>query len=166
MLTMKSFIFLFIIRGTCTIQLSGQAIAREGTPEDLKFKEQYAINIKLSKINGVYIPANLNEAFSRLQKLSPPQSILKFRMAEELVVCEKLHFGIGRWMIVNWNFYQGSRISHLLKTKGLKHPDDMAQFLLRTFHRHLNGKTLNEEELIEKLSDSRATKTKSLLGIE
>jgi hypothetical protein len=42
-------------------------------------------------------------------------------------------------MIVNWGFYEGSRLSHFLKEAGLEHPDDMARALVVCFHRSLNG---------------------------
>ena len=49
-------------------------------------------------------------------------------------------------MIVNWGFYEGSRLSHFLRGAGLQHPDDMARVILVCFHRHLNQKELNLQE--------------------
>ena len=124
----------------------------------------YAINIKLSKIKGVYIPSNLNEAFDRLNKLTPESAIANFKNAEEIEVCKKLHFGIGRWMIINWSFYEGSRLSHYLKQKGLFHPDDMAQFILRTYHRSLLNKDLDEKEIIDELVKARKKEVQYLIN--
>jgi len=115
----------------------------------------YNINIRLSSINGVYIPKDLDEAHDRIIELSPAESLGKFARAPEAEVASKLHFGIGRWMIINWNFYEGSRLSHYLKQKGLLHPDDMAQFVLRTLHRKLNEKPLDTKSLIEELAELR-----------
>ena len=122
----------------------------------------YAINIQLSKINGVYIPKDIEDAHRRILDLSPASSIKKFLAEEEKEVCAKLHFGIGRWMIINWNFYDGSRISHYLKTKGLSHPDDMAQYLLRTLHRKMNKKELDEVSIIEELLVERKKEIESV----
>ncbi len=133
----------------------GQGIAIEGSESELAFKKQYEQNIKLTKINGVYIPGSVREAHKRLSKLTPREAISKFASAPEIEVCKKLHFGIGRWMIGNWNFFEGSRISHLLKQKGVLHPDDMAQFLLRTYHRHLNELPLDEARIAEELAAER-----------
>ena len=124
----------------------------------------YKQNIRLSKINGVYIPKDLNDAFVQLERLTPAESLLKFKSAPEEEVCRKLHFGIGRWMILNWNFYQGSRLSHYLKSKGLSHPDDMAQFILRTFHRHLLSKDLEQEALIKELIKAREEEVEYLIN--
>ena len=148
---MKYILFFFLI-----FLLSNSALLSQDPPSnEEEYDSLYAINIKMSRINGVYIPGDLNEAFDRLKRLSPKHSIEKFKTGEERMVSQKLHFGIGRWMIINWNFYEGSRFSHYLKEKGLLHPDDMAQFVLRTFHRHLNGKSLNESEIIEELEQLR-----------
>jgi len=116
----------------------------------------YAANIKKSRLYDVYIPKNLGDAHRRVKKMTPPAALEKFKTAEnEIEVCKKLHFGIGRWMIHNWNFYEGSRFSHYLKQKGLLHPDDMAQFVLITYHRSLREEPLEEETLIKHLADER-----------
>ena len=142
-----------------------QTIAVEGSDSQKAYEAQYQKNIKLSKINGVYIPATLDEAFRRIKKLTPESAIQNFKAAPEAQVCKRLHFGIGRWMIENWSFYTGSRISHLLKTKGILHPDDMAQFLLRSFHRSLNGLDSDEAALIEELAIERKRIGKEALGL-
>ncbi len=143
----------------------GQSIAVEGSDAQKQFEKEYQANIKLTKIRGVYIPATVDEALIRIEKLSPPAAMSKFHMAPEVEVSAKLHFGIGRWMIQNWNFYTGSRISHELKTKGVLHPDDMAQFLLRSLHRKLNNNPLDEELLIEELAKSRKKIASEALGL-
>jgi hypothetical protein len=122
----------------------------------MAFNKQYKENIQKSRINGVYIPEDLNDAFKELRDLSNPESLNKFKLAEEMMVAKKLHFGLGRWMIYNWNFYDGSRFSNYLKEKGLSHPDDMAKFVMICFHRHLNNTDLEEDELIKVLSQDRA----------
>jgi len=145
---------LIILLGCCSVTL-GQTIAIDGSEADTEYQKEYNKNIKMTKLNGVYIPGTLKEAFKRIDKLSPPESISKFKSAPEVAVCKKLHFGLGRWMIEKWNFYGGSRISHHLKEKGILHPDDMAQFLLRTYHRNLNNLPLNEEALVLELAKER-----------
>jgi len=123
------------------------------TPE--QYDSLYAINIQLSRINGVYIPRDLSEAHKRIIELTAADKLDGFAKAEEKVVCKKLHFGIGRWMILNWNFYEGSRLSHYLKEEGLLHPDDMAQYILRTLHRNLNKLELEKESIIAELKEAR-----------
>lgn len=156
------FIFLSLIT---TFLLSTNQLSAQYSPPSTKAEldSLYQINIKLSRINGVYIPRNLKDAFSRIKLLTPKESIQKFKDAEEVEVCKKLHFGIGRWMIINWNFYEGSRYSHYLKSMGLLHPDDMAQFTLRTFHRSLWNKDLEEERIVKELAEARKKEAEYLL---
>lgn len=116
---------------------------------------QYQENIKKEYIKDKYIPTDIDDAIVEILRLSDPESIAKFKAGEENEVARKLHFGLGRWMIVNWNFYEGSRMSHYLKMKGLSHPDDMAQAIIIAFHRHLNGLPLNLDQLINHLQQKR-----------
>ncbi len=153
-------LFTFALIVTFSINSSAQKLAST----EAELDSIYAVNIKLSKINGVYIPRNMKDAFSRLIQLTPSESITSFKQAEEVEVCKKLHFGIGRWMIINWSFYEGSRFSHYLKEKGLLHPDDMAQFVLRTFHRNLLSKDLNEELIIKELAIERKKEAQYLIN--
>lgn len=131
------------------------AIAQNSEEDGLTFEERYELNIKKSRINGVYIPVDLEDAFNEIKALSTQEALSKFTAGEEAVVAKKLHFGIGRWMIVNWNFYEGSRFSHFLKELGIHHPDDQAQFVIITLHRKLNNKPLNIEELVILLQQNR-----------
>ena len=163
---MKKLLFLTFCLSFSTLMIHAQVMAVKDSAASKAYEKEYQTNIKLTKINGVYIPGSLDEAYNRLEKLSPPASIARFQIGEEKDVAEKLHFGIGRWMIVNWNFYGGSRLSHLLKQKGVKHPDDMAQFLLRTFHRKLNNKPLGEEALVDELLAARKKTAQEVLGFQ
>lgn len=131
-----------------TLSLSGQDVF-ESIEEAEK---QYQLNIKQTHLGGVYIPATLEEAMLELKHLSDAQSLKKFAEAPIDAIADKLHFGIGRWMIVNWQFYTGSRISHLVKEKGAKSPDAMAQYLIRHFHAYLNNTKPDEEALLKKVN--------------
>jgi len=154
--------YLFVL---VTMILCGQDLIGQSFPNSKKALDSlYALNIQKSKINNVYIPRDLEDAHKRLTKLTPVDAILKFKNGQEKDVCMKLHFGIGKWMIVNWNFYEGSRLSHYLKQKGVLHPDDMAQFILRTYHRSLNNQMINEEEITRELAVLRKKEAEYLIN--
>lgn len=141
-----------------TLSLSGQAVY--DTAEEAE--KQYAKNIKQTHLDGVYIPASMEEAIQELKKLSDAEALEKFAGAPIDEISEKLHFGIGRWMIVNWQFYTGSRLSHLVKSKGAKTPDAMAQYLIRHFHAHLNNVEPNEEDILKKVNAKHEAEMKKL----
>ena len=120
------------------------------------FYQQYEQNIRKERLNGVYIPKDMADAFIELERLSDPGAVTRFKAAPEDVISHKLHFGLGKWMIVNWNFYDGSRFSHVLRQMGVTHPDDMAQFTIVSWHRHLNGIPLQMEERAKAFKESRS----------
>jgi hypothetical protein len=125
------------------------------TEEELEYQKEYEQRILLSHINDIYIPKDVEDAFIELNRLSDSTSVKRFKLGDEQTVSRKLHFGLGKWMIVNWGFYDGSRLSHHLKGLGIHHPDDMANFLIVGFHRHLNSKPQEYKLRIEAYQESR-----------
>ncbi len=138
-------IFLMLIVASMTFG----AVAQEFGETEAEMDSLYEVRILMEEIDGVYIPADLDDAFVELERLSFSSDIEKYKAATEETVRDKLHFGLGRWMMYNWGFYMGSRLSHSLKGLGLEHPDDMAKFLLVSWHRHLNEKPLEIEEQVQ-----------------
>lgn len=129
--------------------LSVPAFAQqEGPPSDEKeFEKQYQERIKKEKLNNVYIPKNLDDAMLQLDKIISPESQAKVKIIPEDSVCLALHNRLGQWIILNWGFYGGSRLSHYLRSAGVTYPDDMADFLILAYHRRLNGKPIEIKEL-------------------
>ena len=116
-----------------------------------EFEANYAKRIQLEEINGVYIPKDLDDAFSELDRLSDPVGIARFKSAPDSMI-EKTHFGLQKWVQLNWGLDDGSRLSHYLKLKGISYPDDMAWIIVLTYHRYLNGKPLMLEEEAAKIT--------------
>ncbi len=118
--------------------------------------KQYQLNIKKSKIDGVYIPTDTDDAIKEIKALAPEEGLSQFaEILDENEAARKLYFGLGRWMAVNWSFYDGSRLSHGLKEKGIVHPDDMVIYLLTVLHRDLNGINGDHTDIIEALEQKR-----------
>ena len=133
--------------------------AQEGPAgTEAEYEKQYQERIKKDKLNGVYIPKNLDDAFLQLDKLISPESREKFRAIPEDSVVYIMHNRLGQWIILNWGFYGGSRLSHYLKSAGVTHPDDMADFLILTYSRKLNNKPLNIKELATGFRQKRKQK--------
>jgi len=120
-----------------------------------EFEKKYQRRLTKEYIYGVYIPKDLGDAFISLNKLIDEDTRIEFKNAPEEIVARKLHFSFGRWMIYNWGFYEGSRLSHYLNEVGVYHPDDMARFLIITYHRNLNRRQLNVKELVDGFGASR-----------
>lgn len=142
------------------ILTAGLAFAQEYNPpatEDA-IEAEYQKRIKKEYLNRVYIPKDLADCFIQLNKLIDEESKRKFKTAPEEVVARKLHFSLGRWMMVNWSFYQGSRLSAYLKNIGIFYPDDMARFIIISYHRNLNRKELKVKEQVEFYQEYRKKK--------
>lgn len=134
----------FLLTAAFSAPLSGQ----EGPANnEQEFEKQYQTRIKMDKLNNVYIPKNLDDALLQLEKLTSPESRIKFRSIPEDSVCLYMHNRLGQWIILNWGFYGGSRLSHYLRSAGITYPDDMADFLILAYHRKLHDKPVGIKEL-------------------
>ncbi len=123
--------------------------SQNGSGHSDPYEKAYQDRIKKTTLNGVYIPKDLTDCFIQLNRLTDDESKAKFKNMPEEDASRKLHFSLGRWMIYNWSFYEGSRLSVYLSKLGLSNPDDMAQFIIITYHRNLNRKKLDIKPLID-----------------
>lgn len=114
-----------------------------------EYQKIYEDRIKKERLNRVYIPKDLGDAFAQLNRLTSEEDRAKFKSLPEDLAKERLFYGFGRWMILNWSFYDGSRFSHYLKQIGITHPEDMAEFVMVTYHRNLNRNELNVKALVK-----------------
>lgn len=154
----KAFVFLL------PLLFLGITLSAQRPPEtESEYDKAYKLRVQRETINGVYIPADLGDAFAQLHQLIDRESKDKFRKANEVEAVSKLHFSLGRWMIINWHFYQGSRLSHSLKGMGLHHPDDMATFIIRSYHRSLNKVPIDAKLQIEELVTAREEERRARL---
>ncbi|MBK8967200.1 MAG: DUF6794 domain-containing protein [Saprospiraceae bacterium] len=120
-----------------------------------EFQRQYQERITKDRLHGIYIPKNLNDALDQLDKLTSEESKALFLSIPEDSVCLVMHNRLGQWMIVNWSFYEGSRLSNYLRSAGITYPDDMADFLTLAFHRHLHKKPVEIRELATAFREKR-----------
>jgi len=135
------------------IAISNIAIAQNPPSSEADIEKKYKQRIKKAYIYGVYIPEDITDAFVQLNKLIDKNSKKKFKEVPEDIAVKKLHFSLGRWMIYNWGFYEGSRLSHSIREIGVYHPDDMARFVIITYHRYLNKEDLKVKELVEMFAE-------------
>jgi hypothetical protein len=122
---------------------------------EAEFERQYQERIKKDILNGVYIPKNLDDAMSQLDRITSPESQAKFKALPEDSVCLVMHHRLGQWIILNWGFYGGSRLSHYLRSAGVTYPDDMADFVMLAYHRRLNGKPYTVKEFAVRFREQR-----------
>ena len=131
------------------ILLLGNLLAQKPPETEDEFEKAFKKRISRDMLNGVYIPKDLPDAFVQLNRLIDKESKEKFKKMPEEIAAKKLHFSFGRWIIYNWGFYGGSRLSKSINDMGVYGPDDMAQFVITAYHRSLNRKPLEIKALIE-----------------
>jgi hypothetical protein len=134
--------------------LSAQFTDPPSTPEE--YRQQYAWRIRQEKLNGVYIPRDIQDAFAQLDRKIDGTSKIKFAALPEEQAFRRLFHSFGRWIIRNWGLYEGSRYGDYLKQAGLTHPEDMAEFTIVSYHRRLNERPLAGRELRDDILRRRA----------
>ncbi len=136
------------------------AFGQDTTKFEQTFEQRYQKRIHKPYLHGTYIPKDIGDVFNSLNQLIDKTAKKKFKEEDELVAVNKLFFSLGRWIIYNWEFYDGSRLSHYLHKFELYHPDDMARFIIIEYHRYLRKEPLNAKEVIELVKGIRAAKEK------
>ena len=132
------------------------APAQSGPPNnETEYEQQYQARIGKDRLNGVYIPRNLDDALIQLDQLTSPEAKMKMKAVPEDSVCRFLHGRLGQWMIINWSFYEGSRLSHYLRSAGITYPDDMADFLILAYHKRLNAQPVVVKDLVVYFKEKR-----------
>jgi hypothetical protein len=120
-----------------------------------QYQENYKWRIEQSSLSGQYIPKDLPDAISELNKLTDESSRAKFKNLSEIEAEHKLYFSLGRWVATNWSFYEGSRLSHYFKEVGITFPEDQAISVIIAWHRTLNKKEINFKEIRDRLVEKR-----------
>jgi len=135
------------------LTLSVEAQKPPETKEE--FEKAYQRRIRQETLYEVYIPKDLTEAFTELNRLIDDESKESFKAMPEDAAVDLLFFSFGRWITHNWGFYGGSRLSHYIKQLGVTHPEDMSEFVVRSYHRNLNRSPLDVKILVEDIQARR-----------
>ncbi len=139
-----------LVLSTCTC-LRVQAQAERGSA-----RETFERRSRQQNLEGRYIPKDLPDALEALEGLTSASSRKAYAGASEEEVVHQLYFSFGRWMAINWGFYDGSRFSAYLRNLGVDRPDGQIEFMMRAYHRHLNGQDLDVAGLASAYKAKRA----------
>ncbi len=127
-----------------------------------KDKAQWLLSSVSEKINGVYIPINIDDAMFVLDTLSNGEvkSVAK-ESSSESDFAIRAHFGLGLWIRNNWGLWRGSRLSVYFNDMNIFHPDDMSGRILRSYYRYVNGQNLDIENKKERYTGKSVKPKKS-----
>lgn len=98
------------------------------------------------------IPNNLEQAIEYLDK-ELTQRDKEYLFKEYLVSLEKaalsVHHSLGRWIRNNWGLWneEDNELKASLKNLGYEHPDDMSNYIIEQYLKHLKNTHILEDIL-------------------
>jgi hypothetical protein len=113
---------------------------REKQQQLVQRRQERERRMTLEVIDGIYIPKNLAECFSELDKLVPEVSRNEMRALSDRNAMIAYHLGLGMWMRNNWGLHGGSRLYKYFYDKGLRDPEDMSSVVLFYYYDWLTDK--------------------------
>lgn len=127
-----------------------------GPPNNLAdYHKQYKWRVKQERLFGIYIPKSLDEAILEMDRLTDEASKKKFAALPEDQAFRKLFNSLRPWIIQNWGLEGGSRFSRLFEPLHIRHPDDIAELVVLSWHRHLHKKDKDFKALVEQIRQKR-----------
>lgn len=135
-------------------------------PSDTASINEYQTRIKYSKIQGKYIPKDLNDALVELDKLVDDAAKNKFKTMAEDSARMKTHFSFGRWIQVRWSLQEGSRLTEWFRMNKIFDVDNMIDCIITTYHRKLNGKPIEFEKLADYYYKKQKEKVKEIKDLQ
>ena len=108
----------------------------------------YQARVKESKLDGMYIPIDLYDAFKELDKLMDASAKKTFMAYADEEVDRKTHGSLGVWLENKWSMSEGSRLSEYFRRMKVPHYDYMIGIIITSYHRHLHGKDLKLKEQV------------------
>lgn len=144
-----------LLSALCLSICSCAAILAQEQEAEKAFLERYEQRITKTHIDGFYIPSDIADAMETLDEAMEEKAKSTYASQQEDYATRGSFFSLGTWLDLNWGLTEGSRIAHHMKELGLNYPDDMRWLLLHCYHRHLHGKPLHVEQLVEELRAKR-----------
>ena len=90
----------------------------------------------VDRIDGIYIPKDMDEAIDSLDVIISPED--KRYITDSLSLKDfgaRCHFSLGLWIRNNWGLWGGSRLQKYFVNKNVFHPDDMSDNILKAYYK-------------------------------
>src|SRR6218665_293038 len=95
----------------CLINCLANAQVVSNIPVDSAALKEYEKRTKLTRIDGKYIPKDLNDALLELDKIMEEGAKKKFLEFSEEDARTKTHFSFGKYINARWSIQEGSRLT-------------------------------------------------------
>ena len=127
--------FLYMTNKTMTFIIVALLLCvSSAAQEKVSYQRDYRYLVE--RIEGVYIPKDINEAIDSLDVIISPED--KRYITDSLslddfrAVC---HHGLGMWIRNNWGLWGGSRLQRYFLDRKVFHPDDMSDQILKAYYK-------------------------------
>jgi hypothetical protein len=114
-----------------------------------KWNEEDKVRSITDSLRGIYIPKDLNDCLSQIDKFWNDSTKTVVKSWKEDVFAGRAHLGFGMWMRNNWQLWGGSRLSNYFNKMGITNPEDMSGIILISYHRYLLGQNVKLQEQIK-----------------
>ena len=116
-----------------------------------KVSSQRDYQYLVDRINGIYIPKDIDEAIDSLDVIISPED--KRYITDSLSLEDfgaRCHHGLGMWIRNNWGLWGGSRLQRYFLDKNVTHPDGMSDVILKAYYKKkIQGLDYSPEDDIE-----------------
>ena len=117
--------------------------------EKISYQRDYGYLV--DRINGIYIPKDIDEAIDSLDVIISPED--KRYITDSLSLEDfgaRCHHGLGMWIRNNWGLWGGSRLQRYFLDKNVTHPDGMSDVILKAYYKKkIQGLDYSPEDDIE-----------------
>jgi len=101
-----------------------------------------------SSPTGVYIPKDLPDTFTELDKMLSPALRTEMRTGTEKAMF-RYHFGLGMWIRNNWGLWKGLRLAKWFNQYDIGVPDDMSGMIFVSYWRYLNHQPIAFQDQVK-----------------
>ncbi|MCO6462157.1 MAG: hypothetical protein J5I59_12200 [Saprospiraceae bacterium] len=155
--------YLMLLVCFCFFCLEGRTQVITDHPDDTTVLKEYAERVKLTRIDGKYIPRDLNDAIAELNKIMEDDAKNRFKSMSEDEARKRTHFSFGKYINARWHILDGSRLTAWFRDNKIYNADDMIDCVIAAYHRSLNNQPIQFEQLAEYYYKKQQDKLKKLV---
>lgn len=119
-------------------------------------------HIRESKINGIYIPKDIEDCFNELSKPDYREIKSLLLIIPEDSIEENFNGTADFWH--NWYFHKASRLTKYFNDLGIMYAKNMQDIILHTYYRKLHDSPIRFDEELAKYKDFEAREAKEYLN--
>ena len=97
-------------------------------------REVYLAKLDKDTLNGVYIPKDLQDCFTQLDKMLSEEDKATIKDLKNKQETIQYHHSLGMTLRNTWGLWGGSRLQKYFLNKKINHPDEMSSLILEYYY--------------------------------